>query len=78
MTKAIIIALAIVPLAVSSAYADYIDTQIVKAEKRLASAETNLKKWKDCAAQRDVCLLDLRTKAEKRAATAQKRVEELK
>lgn len=76
--KSIILATAMLFSIVPAASADYIDDQITKAEKRVASAEANLIKWRDCAAQREVCMTELRAKADKSLASAQKRAEALK
>lgn len=67
---ATIVVLAIAPLA----HADYISDQLAKAEKRVASAEKNLLKWRDCEANRDTCLAELKAAAEKSVANAQKRL----
>lgn len=76
MKRVIIAAIAVLSIA-PLAHADYIDDQIAKAEKRMASAEKNLKKWQDCAATREVCLAELREKASKAASRAQQKLADL-
>ena len=71
---AIFATLSIVP----AAYADYIDDQITKAETRVANAEANLIKWRDCATNREACLAELREKAEATLKRAQDRAMALK
>lgn len=63
---------------VPAAHADYVDDQIIKAEKRVASAEANLIKWRDCATNRETCLAELREKAEATLKRAQDRAMALK
>lgn len=65
----------IVPVAAQEATTPaYIAEQLAKAEKRVASAEKNLLKWQDCAANAETCMAELREKAAAAADRAQKKL----
>jgi F0F1-type ATP synthase membrane subunit b/b' len=69
---AISVALIVVPL--SYAVADIIDDNVTKAEKSVENANKRLAKAQECAANRPVCLADMKKKAEAAAKRANEKL----
>lgn len=59
---------------INHSFADVIDDNVAKAERAVASASKRLDTAKQCQANRETCMADMKAKADKRLAAAQKAV----
>ena len=61
----------------SVAHADVIDDNVAKAEKSVVKATERLEKAKACQANREVCMAEMVSKAQKAAERANKKLADL-